>query len=341
MILFLGIVTSYEDIKFGKIRNKWILFSISYSILIYLYLFLLNNNYGLNLKFILGLLLNSILALIVGFLMWNVGLWRAGDAKLFFSFVILMPYSQSYFSFVNILSFTFIPISLFFLATSILKTSYKEKRYYFKKTFNIKAIITIILFIFGVSWLISPLFQFLGLKINILLSLFFIFLVYYFVENIIKIRLYYIALLLSVLRLILDPSVYSLYFVYQLIALTLLFLIIRIFIISMSSKYFANELKFSELKEGMIPAEIIFLFKGKYYKKPRRFFIFSFKKKKVGKLLFKNYNELTKEAIDRLNSLQKRLPFKTLRIQTTIPFAPFMLLGVLLTLTFDIFTPFL
>ena len=25
MILFLGIVTSYEDIKFGKIRNKWVI----------------------------------------------------------------------------------------------------------------------------------------------------------------------------------------------------------------------------------------------------------------------------------------------------------------------------
>ena len=32
MILLLGIVTSYEDIKFGKIRNKWIILALAYSI---------------------------------------------------------------------------------------------------------------------------------------------------------------------------------------------------------------------------------------------------------------------------------------------------------------------
>ena len=49
-----------------------------------------------------------------------------------------------------------------------------------------------------------------------------------------------------------------------------------------------------------------------------------------GKLLF-NPNVLGKNDIKRLKSLQKKLPFKTLRIQAEMPFAPFLFSGVLLT----------
>lgn len=336
MILFLGIVTSYEDIKSGKIRNKWILFSILYSGVTYIYLFL-SDTYGVNLAYIFNLSANSILALIIGFLMWNIGLWRAGDAKLLFAFTILMPVhpSQNYFSFANLLVNTFIPISVYFFIQLITKTTFKEKLIYFRRSFNIKTVIGIALFIFGFSWLISLLLNFLGLHINIFLSLFFVFVIYHFFERILKINSSYIGLLLSLARLLFDSSIYSFQFIYKFAVLVFLFLIIRLFVLSMSSKLFSKELKFNQLKEGMVPAEIVYSFKGKYYKKPRRLSIMGFKKKKIGKLLFKNYNGLAKDDINRLKSLQKRLPFKTLRVQTTIPFAPFIFLGVLLTIIFN------
>jgi hypothetical protein len=34
MILFLGIITSYEDIRYGKIKNKWIIAALSYAIVV-------------------------------------------------------------------------------------------------------------------------------------------------------------------------------------------------------------------------------------------------------------------------------------------------------------------
>ena len=42
MIIFLGIVTSYDDIKTGKIRNKWIAFALAFSAVMNIILFLTN-----------------------------------------------------------------------------------------------------------------------------------------------------------------------------------------------------------------------------------------------------------------------------------------------------------
>ncbi len=111
MILFLGIVTSYGDIKFGKIRNNWVLMAIVYAITVYAFLFLSNNVYGLTIDFILRIALNAMFALVTGFALWYMGLWKAGDAKLFFAFVTLVPiHSKGFYSFFIILAATFVPI---------------------------------------------------------------------------------------------------------------------------------------------------------------------------------------------------------------------------------------
>lgn len=335
MILFLGIVNSYEDIKFGKIKNKWILMAVFYSILVYFYLYFLNNVYNLNSVFILNFIINSALALITGFLMWNFELWTAGDAKLFFAFTVLIPISklQGYFSFINFLANTFVPISIYFLVFAIFKTANKKKIYYFKKTFDIKTISNLILFIFGFSWLVSMAFGFLKLR-NIALSLLILFLLYSFIERILKIKVVYISLLLSLTRLFVDSSVYSLKFARGFSFLVMFFIAIRIFLFTLGSDYFAKELKFNQLKEGMVPAEIIFKFKGKYHKRPIAFSISQLARKRtIGTPLFESSTKgLSKKEIRALQSLYKKLPFKTLRIQSTIPFAPFLFLGALLTI---------
>lgn len=335
MILFLGIVTSYEDIKFGKIRNKWIILALIYSIAANIALFSLKYY---DADYLAKLLINSLLSLAVCFLIWHLNLWTAGDAKLFFAFTALMPIYEpySYFFFISFLSNAFIPISIVLFMHILLKTTAKEKLFYFKKAFSAKAVFKIILFIFGFLWVISSVFGFIGLRSNILLSLFAVFSVHYFIERILKIETFYIGLLMSLLRLIFDSSVYSLKFVGEFLMLALLFLIIRVFLLSMGSGHFAREVKFAELKEGMIPAEAIFKSRGKYFKSPAAFSIIGLAKgKNTGKFLFKNpARGLGKKEIKILRSLQGKSPFNTLKVQTTMPFGPFIFLGAVLTIVF-------
>ncbi|MBI2558989.1 hypothetical protein HYW20_06730 [Candidatus Woesearchaeota archaeon] len=333
MVLFLGIITSYEDIKFGKIRNKWILVAIVYSIIASSILFSLNY-YDTN--YLIKILANGLFSIIFGFAIWYANLWTAGDAKLFFAFTILMPIHKphSYFFFLTYLSNTFIPLSIILLFYILFKAGKKKKLFYLKKTFSIKIIFRLIPFIFGFSWIIGLLLGIAGLGSNLVLSFAGIFLLYYIFDAVLKIKILYIGLLLSLARLIFDKSIYSPQFVSQFLLLTFLFMLVRVFLFSVGSGYLSKEIKLNDLEKGMIPAEIIIKINGKYAKRMKSFsLIGSIWHNKIGKPLFRNLARgLSNKDILKLKSLQKKLPFKTLRIQTTMPFAPFLSLGALLTI---------
>ena len=335
MIFVLGVVTSYEDIKFGKIRNKWIILALSYSIVINLVLLSLNYY---SRHYIVNLLIDALLALVVGFLIWLVHLWTAGDAKLFFAFAALSPaISAHYYAFlINLLSNIFIPISIYLLLHLLFKANYKKSVFHLKKTFAFEAIYSLIFFIFGISWVVKEILNLLGIRSNIFLVFLFSFLLFYLAERIIKIEIVFLSLGLSVLRLLVDNSVYSIKFGLEFLILIFMFLLLRIFLVSLSSEYFTEKLKFNELKAGMIPAENIFEDKGRFFKKPVPFSITGMARdNKMGISIFRNFGKgIDKEDVKRLNILQKKLPFKTLKVQITMPFAPFIFLGVLLTIVF-------
>ena len=85
----------------------------------------------------------------------------------------------------------------------------------------------------------------------------------------------------------------------------------------------------------MIPAENIFQFKGRYFNKPKIFSFFdTARAKNPGKALFEGSAKgLSKKAIGLLKSA--KLPFKTLKVQSSMPFAPFLFFGALLTILFQ------
>ncbi|MGM5483194.1 MAG: hypothetical protein ACQESF_07045, partial [Nanobdellota archaeon] len=104
MILLLGVVTSYTDIKFGKIRNKWILIALAYGTAIYFGAFLLHHLTASSLKltlivdgkeeiysFFLQTLSNFLVSLLVGVLLWLYRMLSAADAKLYIAFSLLTP----------------------------------------------------------------------------------------------------------------------------------------------------------------------------------------------------------------------------------------------------------
>ncbi|MFH0891608.1 MAG: hypothetical protein V1867_02405 [Candidatus Falkowbacteria bacterium] len=124
-VLLIGTITSIEDIRINKIRNKWILFGSAYGLAAFFGLIIWNLSaysisdfYYTNIaKVGLGDLrpvftvhwdffwktgLNGFLSLILGFALWKNNIMAAGDAKLFFVYALLIPinyYWRSYLPF--------------------------------------------------------------------------------------------------------------------------------------------------------------------------------------------------------------------------------------------------
>ncbi len=122
IIISLAIITSYEDIKIGKIRNKWILTALIFSFFINLFLFLTNNITG---KEIIDLSINFGITIIFAFVLWNFKFWSAGDGKLFIAYASLIPvifYSAPFiniFPSFNLFINTIIPFFIYLLIKKI------------------------------------------------------------------------------------------------------------------------------------------------------------------------------------------------------------------------------
>lgn len=146
VIIFLGAITSYEDIRYGKIRNKWIIFGIAYCFFVYLLAYIFYNLAvkefvshvfgGISSYLLWGFSrwgINLIFSVIVGFMFWHYKIWAPGDGKLFICYAALIPvgqyihvYFQYYFaSFLLLLTF-FIPATLFLLVKAILHFKRQE-----------------------------------------------------------------------------------------------------------------------------------------------------------------------------------------------------------------------
>ncbi len=175
IFFFIGLITSYEDFRRGKIRNKWIILGVVWALSAYLFFFIWNL-FGaiggeISLYFLWKSLLNGFAALCVAYFLWRFfESWSAGDAKLFFVFSLLIPasyYQKSYlpiFPSFALLVNIFIPLLLFLLFKScfiffkvrklrerrfeILKGLFLDKIYWFTKGTLILGFLGMIL-IFG------------------------------------------------------------------------------------------------------------------------------------------------------------------------------------------------
>jgi len=162
-LTFIAGITAYQDLKYGKIKNKWIILGLSYGLVVIALLFAwdllaqpLSKFYYLKIKqlapdssmpvftvsfsYLLILIVNFLISVVASFLMWRFRAWSAGDAKLFFAFSLLLPlkyYSKTYLpfwpSFVLLVNI-FIPVFVFFtikasvfLGQSVL-TKIREKK---------------------------------------------------------------------------------------------------------------------------------------------------------------------------------------------------------------------
>ena len=91
-ILYLGILASYTDIRYGKIRNKAVLRAIIYALVVYASAIIFFAIKGtLSGEYVAELGTNALFAGAVCVLLWLMKVWSAGDGKLFFAFALLIP----------------------------------------------------------------------------------------------------------------------------------------------------------------------------------------------------------------------------------------------------------
>jgi hypothetical protein len=260
-ILAFGIFTSYQDLRFGKVKNYFMLLAITYAFLghLILYLFYFKSQPF----FYFNLLLNFLLVMGVSFLLWLLRMWSAADSKLFIAYSSLLPiastenlniYIQTLSFFLNI--FLIGLIYLFFnllIRTKI--NDYAElflivKNKYIKKFIFLR----IILLTFVLNWVVVVILNKLGLNnmlIKFVVSTFIIFPLVGLSGN----YAYFILVPLSVCRIYFDKTIYSINFISEFsVIIGVLFFIcaIRDFFNKLSIQKFSQQVKVDDLREGMV-----------------------------------------------------------------------------------------
>ena len=284
-------------------------------------------------------IVNSIFILALSFILWNVGLWTAGDAKLFFVFNLLTPPGMIQLGyqgfFYGIVFFTNIfGLMLFFFMYKIIRNT--NKRYFLKSTselFKLDFLINISMFIFGFDFL----FRFIRIPYeNVFTSAILFFIIFQLLEILLKSKKKNFFIFLVVLRIIFDNhKLVSIRFLSNFI--TILAFVILIFLLVKLSYYGSTKkIKIDNLEEKMQLAEDIeYDESNRLYRKVRveNLTLISYLQNDVFKLGRYDKNKgLSKENIDWIKKKKSEIGIKTIRVFETMPFAPFIFVGIILTI---------
>lgn len=336
IILIFGINSSYIDIKDGKIRNFHILMAISVGLLVWFFLF----SYGFVEAFEFGqtILLGGY-GLLVGFFIWLIGLWSAGDAKLFAAYSFLIPasvYKWAEFPLVSLLSNTILPIFIVLIGFLLIKSSWKHKKKALKNILNYKFIFNLLLIVFSLSWVVFILFRLIHIPQNYIFLVFGLLGFMYLIKKVLPKYATRILIGLAIARIIFEfDKIFSFEFWGSFLLLTLGYIVLVLVLKDMSSKYFSKNVEIIDLRPGMIPAEVIIKTKKGYKRESvQKHSLNQFKTKMKGFVHSYDIKGLTNKDIFKIDQLRRAKKFRinTLKIKQTIPFAPFMFFGALITL---------
>lgn len=343
-IIVFGVATSYEDFRFSRIRNSQVLAAIIYSVAVTsgAVAFLYFTKELVSFAYVLDFSLNVVLSLLAGFIIWKMGFWGAGDAKLFLAYSALVPLSVYFYGYVNffpsliILVNTFIPMFVFLLVKLMAGSSRKLKMEIVKRL-SLRGLVMPTISLIGLSWIVRMLMVFVGVRLDLFAYLVLLPIVYMVLERAFSYGAKYFYAGLLVLSVVFDYGyILSLNFLYYMLFLIGFYVIIRYFIFELSQEFFSTGVEIDSLKPGHMPAEVIFRDRGKY----RKAGMSEFSSMKGVKTVF-GTKKLTSEDVETLRKLRRQGKIGgLLKVHQTIPFAPFMFLGVLLTIALqgNIFT---
>ena len=334
VIVILGIITSYQDIKIGKIKNKWTFSAIIIGLILNTIILSYSSS-----TMLFRYYLNLIISIGFSVLLWINYFWSAGDVKLFVAYVALLPIAftnSKYPSFILFIN-TIVPYFFYLLLKSLVFTKLKDKKYVLIDAIKQLPIKFIIFFV--ISWAIRSLSNYLGNESRVVYYI--MLMVGYMIINLlvaqifdlVKINKKYIFifyLFVGIIRISFNYEIITdISYIKSVFYVTLLFIFIKNIAYGLGMKSFIKEVKIIKLKPGMLLVENILKNKGKYEKR-----------KVVATDLFSskalNYKPegIENKEIQKLKQLykNKKLDFNTIKVQESVAFAPIMFLGVIITI---------
>jgi Flp pilus assembly protein protease CpaA len=334
ILLSFGTWISYIDIKKGVIKNNSLLFFLVAAIIINIFFTKAFVNFPI------VSLLNIAFGVALAFVVWIFGLWSAADAKLFMVINVLFPVSfyalvTDYFPGLALFINSIIPLFLFLLFQIMVKTNFSRKKEALLKYLKPNFIIQFFLRITAVYLTVLVISSFIRIQEGKLVWFVFFFFIFWIVEQKLKIKLNYFSIFLILLiilfSLVFDLSVFSIQFLYRNLKIFGLFFFLYIFF-DLGTPLFTRAVRINDLKEGMIPSEMILKIKESFVKRPINFFtFFSLLRQRLGlrPIIGFNPDGLNQEEVEIIRSLSQKelLPFEEIRISVTIPFAPILFLG--------------
>jgi len=171
LILITGALSIYTDFTQKKIKNRDLSIVVTVAIGLYSALFFTSK-----LNFTPILILNPFSGLILGFVLYNSNLWKAGDAKLFFVYSLLLPANRYApilpLSCLTLFMNTFL-IAFVFVLPLFFKNIIGRKREIIKEVISKNTLVyfgQIFLITLAISWVIRPILSLLALENNIFLN---------------------------------------------------------------------------------------------------------------------------------------------------------------------------
>ncbi len=158
--VLLGILTTVEDSKTGKISNKTLACFLAFAILWHIPLLAMGETAQI---YAWSAIQNAILAFAAGLILWELKIWTAGDAKLFSTFAALIPLSiyqtgnLPYFQSASLLVNSFVPAAAGLAALSLAKTDFGEKQAVFRKSVNLSELFPFAIFAFAATYALGHL----------------------------------------------------------------------------------------------------------------------------------------------------------------------------------------
>jgi len=339
-ILIFGMVTSYTDTKYGKIKNIHIILLLIAGLLINIFFTKTLLNVSMNPKEdFLQTIINFLITLTFGFFLWSAGLWSQGDAKLFLGYSLLLPvftYKHGYIPFfpsLVILINTFIPIAIFYILNSFLHAKLKNLKASIKQIISPENLINLALYIFGLSFILQLFLNYFHINLNFIFQMVILFVLMEVLNKISSKATLIFSAIGSIMAVVFSfSSIFTLSFLLQFLSTVVLFSILKLLL--SVTEFYSEPIKIKNLKVGMMLSEqLVKTKKGIEKREFSLMTIFDIIKSMKESFLGEVKTRLTDEDVKELQKLRKegKIKFDEIKITKTVPFAPFMFFGVLLT----------
>jgi Flp pilus assembly protein protease CpaA len=343
LIIVFGIIATISDVKNKKIHNKTIIIFLILGLVLNL-----ANSKPWIYKF--NYLLNLLLAVFVGFFLWYINFWNAGDGKLFSGFVALVPLDliinlKDQFFFYNIIVYTFVPVFFVFTIFLVLEVNRKELFQALKMAYKPGILISILISFFAFQWIIELVSVNFGIRLNLFISAIILFFVLNSLEKILRLRLINVLIAITIIRLVIDfRTVFSWSFAYNFFIQLIVFLVFVNLFLYLGYFKFGRHVKISDLKPGMILCEKVVKKGEKYTVIPDikiSLFMFLHEKFETKPIIEAKPEGLSRKEINKIQTWnkEKKMEVGALLIQKRVPYAPFQFLGVIIFIITSIIIP--